>query len=723
MSRLFVTGMLAASVMITGCQQTKLGSEPLPAKQNAVAPPPRQNPPPGSGGPVGPGPGPGYFAPPPGSGPVGPGPGPGYVAPPPGSGPVGPGPGPGYFAPPPGPGPGNIPPSQPPVTLTEPPITNYPPAGPPPIPPTGSPPTTVQNPPVVQWYDVPPPTQQIIPQCTVNCAGMQIPPTPPPPQEDCRVMNTCPMQPRPPTPPPPQLMQKPMSLPIARPQQISGPQNQVRQNPGPQQQGPQQLAPVVSEPPIVSTPTTVTPPPVPQCDPIPLDSKMDTDKLDILFVVDTSLSMHGGNKSGGKTVVNELAILASEMDVFAKRLDPKTDFRIGMLLGHGPGKGNIHGKLFQTSASDPAVIDFNSEKAKCRGNDETARACAFKRISKILEHKMSHLPTDHTDAQGEALLLSLYDAITNKDLRRAIVKNEKGVEKGLLRKDAVLMVIPISDEQDVCYDYKTCSTEGHDANFCTPAQVAKRDAKGKVTGYGQDQHEVRAFDKICSKAVNKTSPLTPNHVWEALTNLKGGDISRVLFTPVIYLNNNDVPKNQGQDENEVGHGYYDIALLAHNASGDLATIVQKDDKVSFAGILDNLGGVIATRMKYRDTFECSITGVAPAAVNFSTVEVHVFDFKTGQDAAVFTGQCSPNPKIACAGDFTGGAEIKIGRNGNGQQTHFTASVNLNALNDKLKAMGFENGQVLINFKTLSDYDPATGTPKNAQYRRRKPTLQ
>src|ERR1035437_2333466 len=52
MSRLLLTSLMAASVMITGCQQQKVGTQPQPAAQpaNSAAPPPGYAPP--RGGPV-----------------------------------------------------------------------------------------------------------------------------------------------------------------------------------------------------------------------------------------------------------------------------------------------------------------------------------------------------------------------------------------------------------------------------------------------------------------------------------------------------------------------------------------------------------------------------------------------------------------------------------------------------------------------------------------------
>src|ERR1019366_32041 len=182
---------------------------------------------------------------------------------------------------------------------------------------TPLPPNLQSPPPVVEWNET-----QTIPTAPVMSKGMDasfqyIQPLPPPPLPSQPVAVVT-QEPLPPLP----VVQQP-AAPVIQPRQ----------------------------------PVGQKPAPAPECQDIPLDTKLDTNKLDILFVIDTSASMRGGKRIG---MGGELAKLARAMEVFAKQLDATTDFHIGMLLGHAPsaGKKNLSGVLFQVDANDPAVIDY-----------------------------------------------------------------------------------------------------------------------------------------------------------------------------------------------------------------------------------------------------------------------------------------------------------------------------------------------------------------------------
>jgi hypothetical protein len=475
-------------------------------------------------------------------------------------------------------------------------------------------------------------------------------------------------------------------------------------------------APSIEQPPVVQQPPTVMQPPPapidpgpkPECRDIPLNMELSTTKLDVLMVVDTSASMREGKRKG---MNGELGQVAKQMASFVRNLDPKTKYRIGVMLGHGPDNSKHpsykHGTLFQVNAADPAVIDIEKMGKAC-GKGKNARECAIRKVVQALEKKMRSLPTDHSDAQGEALMLSLYDIASNQSLRL------KAKKQGLFRSDAVLSIIPISDEQDVCFDYSTCTQiagESDDAfhKRCTPAQVKLRDRKGKLIGTtGQDPHEVNFYNDICKRAVNN-SPLTPSNVLTALTDLKEGDIRKIAITPIVYLDNSTPVR--AQDENEMGHGYIELAQFAKGMVADLNTAhASANGESNFESILKFFGQFIDSKMKIQPPFICG-SDVYPTAVDTDTVDVHILD-QNGKDLQLFSPECTGE---GCAGNV----QSTVSYDTNGKPTHIIVDLNSVELYKALQKKGFTKGRVQMKFKTRSDVDAKTGARKRPLFRPKK----
>ncbi|MGE0526257.1 MAG: hypothetical protein AB7P49_04270 [Bdellovibrionales bacterium] len=459
-------------------------------------------------------------------------------------------------------------------------------------------------------------------------------------------------------------------------------------------------------------------PPMPgKCEAISLAAEKELKALDVLFVVDTSTSLRGGlsyQKKKGKTVAvndpqkGELVQIAREITNFVRRLDPKTDYNIAVLLGHGP-PSQYYGRLFSSDErQDPAVIEFRAfydQEKKRGGSEKEIRTRVEERITKVLEQKMLSIPKDPSEAQGEALLMSLYMAIADPDSLKAI-KNAR-----FFRDDAALAVILISDEQDVCYDYMANQT---------PRRPFQRGGKT----LNEDPHEVTFFnDKKngCAGVVNGER-LTPNHVFDALNWLKnskskGRQQSKLITIAIVYTSN-DIPQGV-EDENEMGHGLIELVQLAGGQIADLAKVDRSNNRVSFANELKFLGDYTHFELKYDSSFECK-SSVHPIAVNPSTLRVRVLD-STGKVVASFVSpECTPDtlspefsnaPDTACR-EAHGHITPKIMEVGGLKgKPYLMVEVPNAILRKKMEEQRVTAGTVEIKFFTRPEIEPQTGNKR------------
>ncbi len=410
-------------------------------------------------------------------------------------------------------------------------------------------------------------------------------------------------------------------------------------------------------------------------------------KLDILFVVDTSASLRRGGT--GTLEDGELVQIGRGMKHFVKNLDPQTDYRIGVMLGHGPAT-SYHGKLFQAGKGDPAVVDY-----KALAKKGMSRAQIEEQLGQIMERKMRQVPNESGGAQGEAMMLSLYNAIRTPSLLGRIKK------QGLFRDDAALAVVFVTDEQDVCFDYSGTEYQ--------PTLKTIKNSKG-VTETIPDPYETRFFNSVCAKAV-KGKPLTPGHVYDALMSLKQ-DKSKLMVNAIVYTT--PVPeslRNRVEDENEMGHGIIDLVQLAGNGQmADLANVYLRNSE--FATELDALGKYAHFKMKYNHVYRCDQKNIHPDAINYTSMQVNILD-PQGRIVGTFSGACGGN--TACPEGVMGPIQFRSMVDTRGRHTPYAeVSVDPNALETLLKAHGLEEGKVQMSFWTRSDINPETGAPWEAK---------
>jgi len=396
---------------------------------------------------------------------------------------------------------------------------------------------------------------------------------------------------------------------------------------------------------------------------VPLDiaAKNKEDKLDVLFVVDTSKSLREG--SPGKA--GELARIAAQMDHFVANFPENTDINIGVMLGHGETTWN--GRLFQSSKGDPAVL----KTREIRNRADLVRR---------LEDKMKKVPNESGGAEGEALLYSLFQSINVAGKRNEIIR------QGLYRTDASLAVILVSDEQDVCFDYS--DKNNYDPTTNAPYKPVAEN--GAITGK-RAKVEEDFFKKVCMKA-DKGGLLRPDRVHEALTRLKGGSEKLVLMG-LVYTSKNVAAGKQ--DENEMGHGI--IQLVRNERTDKLVDLGSVEEgPTKFAKELSFLGKHTQTEMHSSGAVACVPQQIHPQAVDLRTVQVEVLT-KDGKLLGVFQNE---KRNLRVDNRLIGGRPV------------VQAFLDSKTLNTMLTGAKVNEAKARFNFKSRVDRDQQTGKALN-----------
>lgn len=262
-----------------------------------------------------------------------------------------------------------------------------------------------------------------------------------------------------------------------------------------------------------------------------------TDEVEVLFVVDTKKSVDWRNRV--KRVMHDFK-------VFLENVDSDIKVSAAVLGAHSPEQGKIHGRLFNSelAGSDevrPKVIELG------RYNPDE--------MVTLLKSRMDRIPEDPESDGGQMGLLSLNAAITGEYLKA-------NRQTGFFLKDAALIVIFVSNENDLCYSY----SDG---------------VKGNYKDIDNETREVTAKTKYCDG-------ITPQKVADNLRKIKS--------TPIIasgFVYNKDV-KFKGQ-ENEKGHGY--IEFIHDHAF--LKPMIQPISSANFVDGFTHLAGSISEVLKVK----------------------------------------------------------------------------------------------------------------------------
>lgn len=416
------------------------------------------------------------------------------------------------------------------------------------------------------------------------------------------------------------------------------------------------------------------------CGPRDIKGEKVLTEVDVLFVVDTSLSMRAGVKTGAKEMPAEIVQIANKMKNFIDQLNEDTDYNISVVLGHGNTQWS--GKLFKNSTgNDRYVFKFKDymKAAQNKGlQGADARQWVANQIAAGLQAKMKSVPNEKGGAQGEALLLSLYKvartaAKTPEDERKAL---------GMFRKDAVLSVILLSDEQDVCYDYANGPEQ-----YRNEQRKPDKDKSGNPVA---DKYETDFFEKTCKTAYNGQL-LTPNLVHQTLVSLKGNE-SKLFIAGIVYKDNNTPPGVE--DENEMGHGILELVQL--NNKGPIIDLakVDRSNENFFDEEMKFLGNLTQKALNYISLLTCA-PAIHANAVDLNTMSVDILS-STGSVLACFGPQCDQS-----SGDVN--SRIK---KYDGRKAFLEAVINEVTLNKILQ--GDTAPKFQFRFDTRPDYDVETG---------------
>lgn len=458
------------------------------------------------------------------------------------------------------------------------------------------------------------------------------------------------------------------------------------------------------------------PPEKVKCEPFPVTKSKKTGNLDLLFVLDDSMSIKSGGTKGGK-----LGQLAREVKYFVRMLDPDTNYHIGVLPGHGgpgvmPGHTipksapNFHGKLLTLGKNDPAVIRSEKLKESCK-NAKNEHDCIDAAITRILEPKFLEMPKDYSGADGETLILSLYDAITNPENKARIQK------QGLFRPDATLVVIFISDEQDGCYDFEGSGQKPVQVKYHEAVTTTDKKGRKKVNyleRVGGDPTELATLNFFCKQAVNGT-PLKSEHVIDALEGLKGQNYQ---VSSVVYLENDSpsyhIPRTlNGNGREGRGHGFLDLISKTKNGvAADLNKVNAKEDRIEFASQMGTLGLAAKHSMTFNQRLDC-VSRTSPDDVDPSTIVVRVVDRNNPSNVvAFFNGSCPDEGECVIERKrYNGKARpAKLVDGKNQSQRSLFVNVDPTQLNDALTAKGVKDADAYISFKTVGGTPNETSVP-------------
>ncbi len=269
--------------------------------------------------------------------------------------------------------------------------------------------------------------------------------------------------------------------------------------------------------------------------------------IDLLFVTDTSGSLN-----------NERAQIARGIDAFINSLPTSVDYRIGVMLGHS-SRSSLSGSLYSAS-NTPAVLD--------------SKKMSYAQIGLALTRNLTSGPSDYYADGGEEDFYSLTQAFSPTKLAQS-------KKKGFFRDEAALVVVFISDEQEICYDYKPGERPVPDFDYL----------------------EASAKARDCGTGIYKISHQSIQRVVKSYA----GD-RPVAFGAIVYTDPTRVPY---VGENEYGYGYMDLI----QESGGVAIDIGAAD---YRPGLAKLGTFVSEKLELQHNFKLS-----KSTFDLSTLRVFV----------------------------------------------------------------------------------------------------
>lgn len=276
---------------------------------------------------------------------------------------------------------------------------------------------------------------------------------------------------------------------------------------------------------------------------------------DILIVSDTSGSLNP-----------ERAAIASDIAHLIAQLPSRSDYRVAVMPGHG-STSKWAGRLY-AKTGQPVVLD--SEKLSTG------------KLTDLLRARLQSMPTDQGSDGGEELMYSLLKGLSPEQL-------QESVKHGFFRKNAALIVLFVTDENDICFNPQ-------DKGYTTwPHFVSD-----------SDRIEPVAYRRDC--VLNGKAVVTPETVLKQLQQVKTH--APLLLGGFVYTD----PKTIRRDgENSIGHG---ILELVQKSGGVLADLASHDYRAALARI----GELSSSRMQPRQEVRIRI----PQGYNLIPASVQVW---------------------------------------------------------------------------------------------------
>lgn len=197
--------------------------------------------------------------------------------------------------------------------------------------------------------------------------------------------------------------------------------------------------------------------------------------VDLLFVVDSSASLNEERKR-----------LATDLPAFVQALAPEMDYRIAVMLAHGPSSPHS-GRLY-SPAGVPKVLSSKSLSAS--------------QIQSYLSRTLGQSVADVDQANGEMMMDSLMRSLESG--RYAELQAQ-----GFYREGAALSIVFVTDENDICYppellgytgfphyvrSYRNSERVAYDA-YCTARTTAALACGCDSLGSGDACPEERRLDR------------------------------------------------------------------------------------------------------------------------------------------------------------------------------------------------------------------------------------
>ncbi|MBL7663506.1 MAG: hypothetical protein JNM93_00120 [Bacteriovoracaceae bacterium] len=302
-------------------------------------------------------------------------------------------------------------------------------------------------------------------------------------------------------------------------------------------------------------------------------------KIDILLVTDTS-----------RSIEPERAKIAEGLKTFVEFLPVNADYRVAQLLAvTGKNSGQLFEMELDTKGSRHQSY-WHKFKDKYKKNKPPKKyvlrsdELTIDEIQQYLEDSIEDTYRQGFFQSGEMGLYSLQEALKPSNIAK--IKSQ-----GFFRDDAALMVVFISDENDICAQYPVGVTPASD-----PFKL-----------------EQKVKQKYCSN-------VTAQNIYSNLQNLKQD--KPLVVGGVLYDENSTLPtkaikfkhehwKKHLNAQNEIGYGYLDLIRLANGINIQL-------DSGEYGDGLTRLGRLATTTEIASNSFQLTSNKVDGTTI---TVEV------------------------------------------------------------------------------------------------------